>query len=936
MNKTVRIGCQAMFFLILTVFMSSFALSDSSGWFTFGNSGNFSLNYQSGRNRDVLGQLNNVSHGMSRQPLVVDLDGDGDKEIPIMYNNKLDIYSASNLTLLDSYNTGMWYWSSSGSDIVLDVHDWDLDGYKEILVIVGDSGDQTQGYFQEYQWTGTALTLENSFKISDAISGVNQMKCQIDFNRDGNVDCMMLARSASNASLVTMVGIDKDTTSVNNLAINISVSPSNPAISTDYKPLQFIDADRDGYLEVLYFDTNIYVFNETGHHATISVSTFRSGLNIQTYVTDAVWYQADVGDYEIASVGWVNKYTGGGQDHYRTALHVHDMDGNELAETSSADDCPYTTTGLGGGIMDGESSLSLAGVQGQNLFVWSYIYIQNYPDVYTICKYDNSLNRIYQHTLDTYSSDNYYGIQFTQADMYGGAEDELISTRGVYSVTSGAKIYDVTGGQGWCVPVDVDGDSLLELVCTEQDTITAIYDESAEGGGAYNYRPELLYSTVSDQYPNQGETVQVRIYADDPEGDRIYYAGDCQYDNESDEDVAMNAFSDGVMYGYTEDDFDFLTCTYTENGTYTLKTWVTDDEHGGFSDILSDMDSYTKTIYVGGINIPCFEPFFFCENFDYTAPLVTNGWYVYRASDSTFRTDVYPLDNKLKFATSEGYEMYHFIDEHTYPIISARFNLTVNNTDVNSFNFKVNRYWTDEYGGEHLDNQVYLRWVGGNIRAYTGWEYRESSLSIGTYSAGTEYQYVINIYYKGTSFAFNESRKQPNTYDVFQNGALVKSGLLFRHQETGEFFDDINVTEDTEFYSNQIQIGSYYVNITMDDLYLYKGTDPDYDNTDDLTVLPEIPAEEYWEIPEYWGCWIVKGGSGYDCTYDKYSCQDCCGYVDGELQVTKIGCTFGKIILMFARNFRNWFFKNIWYFAIFGGLIVVVVLLFRKIKSGVM
>lgn len=952
-KQGVRNLIKMMVFLALCIVAVASALAVTNIWNGFGNDQSLSMQYQAGSQDANLTIDKSITYNTELQPFVFDFDCDPDvqKEFVVFYTGYIRVYYASNFAFRTETATPF------NKPISQDITDFDGDGCYEFITIASSASNSSAYYFNVYSYNGASVTTDKSFQIDlnfDPYAG--SLKCGTDFNNDLNIDCVFLALTHGNSSQERMVGYDTTATSGSTTAFSIIVKAvgASPNSATTSVP-EFVDANQDGKLEALtYGIENVCVTNRTASSMCMNFATNAMHLT-------ARWYNRDGGNYEILTMHRIDPYAdGGGMGSYYGGMRVslYTIAGVNLWYTNGTQGCPALHGGTTGSnnilCNSGQFSLSLGYTNINDGRIYAYgscpkYYFSQQPPYSSICAYDKDGNVFSQQDVPSdviANSEN----KITWADMKDGSNLEAVMPMGVigldgvlkYSpMSSSASSYD-----GWCLPVDLNDDLDLEMVCSLSGKNTSIFKVGA-GGAGYNARPTIEYVGLSNYYPKVNTADGIQIYASDFENDApLSYLIDCDYQSGTDEAVEMYQYEGGVSgsSGYTSSSDSPMTefsCQWSTSGTHVIKTWVNDVSHGADTGLLTDMSSKNRSVYVGEVSVSCGAPHrFFCDTFDYSVGLKYNNWIVSNTYDPL--DDNFAPTNNQVFLQDNQLTLYHPFSQHTYPVISMQFNISVNYTDPDSqFHVMI----------LHPNGrpQVIMTFLQGYLTLATPKGACVSGSPTSLYcnktatTNNTWHHVVVNIFYDKISGLGGNILKNSNTYDVLYDGQFIAQNMPF----WAGFDDksDSNVTSST-VYSNYFMMGIYanpevaysYVTkgIKLDDLYLYKGTDFNDDNTAQLTTLYSIPTEESSTIPEYWGCYQVQQGAqkGYDCTYSKYNCQTCCGYVGGVLKVTKVGCTFGKVMVMWAYRFRAWFFKWMLYIVLIGGVGLVLVLLMRKLRGG--
>jgi hypothetical protein len=870
--KKIMVSCGFMI-IMYAVILTAY---DISSWYPYGNDVNVTLNYQTSKNEFILGVANSVNLGSCEQPIITDLDGDGTEEYFVFTPNRLTIYT-SNLTYITEYVTGM---TNSTIGYFTAVADFNSSNpYKEIQVIDAPSSNYSDIYFESYVYNGVSVSLQKSIRLGDKVRSVQRMRC-IDYDKDGDTDCLFVGNYRFNTS-GALFGIDSSTTDYSNMPFNIVTGAGITTNTGAFNPVDITDYNFDGKLEAVMFHNKFSVFNQTSEYTSIVGSR-----------TDGKVYQSGSGDMDwISIVKYPPQYFVSFRGFDGTVLDTSDgmissamySSRYGLAITSVTKGDIYALGIDQDGAVGGDVNISVMDYQG-NIKARARIPGPQYS--------------------------YYIYTPFTIADLMGGSDLEIITSIGVYSSSTGVKYYSTIGGDGWCVPIDYDSDTRLELLCRNA-THTLTMDEEGVGGGLENHKP-VIYSVVLDKYGvKTNEPISVTINANDYEDEAIFYAIDCDYDG-----AESSLFAVPLLNQFS--------CQYEYNGTKQVRVYANDLYHGGSSADISTWTYSSVSILVGdsGKITPCFSPFMLCDNFNYPMPLIINNWYVTSSMVLGLDSQVVPIDNRVKLPETDMYYLGKYYNTHKYGIITAVFNASFNTSGHDALEFTIGN---SNNPTDTNSVQVLIRFAQNKIYSV----YLESSNAsinqIGTYSDNTLNNYKIQVFYdEYKNFGNTSYPRLRNTYDIYKSGILLAKGRPFYHGLTPSIYHP-NVTDDFSSYSDYITFTSEYTNLTLDDVYVYKGTDTALDT---LIILDNPQVVEEWSgINEYVGCIVVKGEPSligqFDCNYKAMKCQECCGYVNGKFQVVKTSCALTKAGRQYANKFQKWVFKNIWIFMI--GVFAVVI-----------
>ena len=909
--------------------MVAVAIASVDTWYPYGNDNLTNMNYQQGYQDSPLVYSDSITYNTALQPFIFDFDDDGDNEYVVFATNYIRVYSVNGngFTFLNESNI------ARNSPYSQDVADIDGDGTLEFITISTKTTNSSEYHFMYFSFDGNVISVERDIILNLRLSSVQSgMRCSVDYNGDGTLDCLMAGVNKYSGKY-ELEGYDKNSLTSLLPSVNISLSGyffhSTPEV---------IDANRDGYKEALVSGDTFTYPTASGYILVINQTAVRTVISITTDETTynpARWYNRDGGDYEILYFRRFETHNSYGA----IRLTLADFTGVTIWTTTSATDPAYISASGSPCIQNIAGGIGFKDINDGRIYVYLSCTSTFHPPFTAIHTYTKD-GTVF--SSEDVPSDVFYGgdtISF--ANMIEGNNLEFITPSGIIGM-DGALKYALSYPaltDGWCVPVDIDGDLKLDLLCSGSAKNTSIFLSV----GAGNAKPVLDYIGLEDYYPKIDSTDDVTLFITDDDSVHFYYLVDCDYYSGDDTGETMITYNKPYAFRTDGNDktYQIGNCGWTTAGAHTIKAWVNDAEHGGDTALLTDMSSLSRTVVVGSLgNTTCKIPhFFFCEQFDYSWDIVYNNWVVSNY-DNVFDASISPINNYLR-SDARPLSMFHTFDRHQYPVMALRFNASVNYTTTDS------QYHVIIYGANG-DEQIALTFVSGYLTVATmagvcPWAGDLYYCNVTKTTNNTWQNYQINIFYQAVKGIGGSLLKPANTFDVIQDGVLVARGMPFWAGYDGRTAS--NVTQDGQplysFYSNYLQLGVHNTEIMpdvkIDDIFMFKGTNPEHDNTAELSGILEVSQVEEEEVLEYWGCYIVNGANKgkFDCTYSKYNCKACCGTVHGKIVPVKVGCTFFKIGRMWAERFKLWFYRNIWYVSVVGGLILVVVLVVRKVKHGI-
>lgn len=891
-------------FILVCLSVSVFA-TDERYWSPSGNNQSVNMNYQIGSNDVTLGLVDHIHYADSRQPMIFDFAGDGGQYYFVSYSGYSRVYTfnSSGFVFLDEIMTGY------NTPMTADVVDFDGTGTLEYIAVQQKTSNTTEQYFVVYSFDGTSISIEHEFILTSLYNLRSQMRC-LEWDGDSDIDCIMVMNNKTQAWSVSnpnyFVGFNKSSVSAETPSFNFSIGHV-PATDVPEVIDMEVDGDREALFPLLETGAEGFViFNISGIYLQKNIST------TSYYESVARWYNRDGGDYEVltATSGFNSPMT----------ISLYSYIGLLIYDTST--DCPVQNCIYGDATVTaslGFTSINNGDIYALNSCKGAFVG----GEVFTyVCRFDKDGTSIQSNsvTSDYYSFDG----RTVFADMLGDAKPEFINNRGVIDLSGNVQyfIFGNVTDYGYCLPFDFDADSKLDLICTLNSANTSLFSAYGSGGSLENFQPSI-YSVVLDKYVlREGESVSVTINAYDSDNDNIYYGIDCDTDG-----LETSIFTVPLLNKFS--------CSYNYNGSKRISAYVNDDSHGGSTASIDEWANRSVMISVGSEDdIPlCFSPFILCDDFNYIMPLVFNKWYVSSMYVFGLDTGLTPAGGRVKLPDTDSYHLVKYYQQNKYGIITVTFNASFNTSMNDDVEFIVGNTKNPNMDSVH---QVLIRFMQNKIYSVYLENAVESVNLIGTYNNNTVDNYRIQIFYdRYDIFGNSTNPKLRNTYDVYKSGVLLERGRNFYHGST-PVINHPNVTDDFISYSDYISFTSELTNFTLDDVYVYTGTDPTVDNLN-IFDNPQ-PFIEWSTVNKYMGCILINGDPNllgkFDCNYKVNNCHECCGYVDGVFKVVKTSCIYTKSARQYTDKFQKWVFNNMWIFMIVVFIVVVWFMLTRRKRSN--
>ncbi|MBL7055794.1 hypothetical protein ISS07_02680 [Candidatus Woesearchaeota archaeon] len=428
-----------------------------AGWEQFQN-GDFNQGDVSGVGYFSGGDVVNfsVSFGSDHQPLISDVDSSGEKEIIIFDNKRLKLFNAF-LELINETFVG----DLLGQGTIFSM---DEDSYDEIIFNANVSG---VSYFFAYEFNGTALNQELNFTISNGAIG-SGVKC---FSSGTTKTCVFM----DNSQYIHIVNLSSKTEEIFNTSVFNDTHEKIPALG---------DIDLDGQLEAVWWhdaddDTRygFLVFDLVSKSLDVNFSgdgivddvynSINNGFVLKGHPV-LVDLNQD-GKLEIAASVLYNDAT---QLEMWTdwfmELFVYDNEGNKLF--SKCEDNTVSDVGCNDGTSESVRH------EGPNPFVLDsdsdgfdevcfmkdkkkYGHIKNM----TMSCYNYSGGLVLESNLNTFTDTIRTA---TTADMNNDGLIDIITENNIYAL-NGSSIFSHGFGSNYVIPIDIDGNSALDLVASK-------------------------------------------------------------------------------------------------------------------------------------------------------------------------------------------------------------------------------------------------------------------------------------------------------------------------------------------------------------------------------------------------------------------------------------------------------------------------------------
>ncbi|MEK6984724.1 MAG: CARDB domain-containing protein [Nanoarchaeota archaeon] len=245
------------------------------------------------------------SSGTEFQPMIADIDANGENEIVVFSNNSLILFN-KNLNVISQKQTG----NLRGQ---FDIENMDNDPYLEIIAVVNDSSNDN---FVIFEFDGISFNIETMFDVTSQ-NGFQDIRC-IDFDKDNSKECIFRDFNG----IVHSYQINATSQFDDELNVNISDKEDNVYASNVNIAPSFVDFNRDNGLDALFWfnDNFIVVDSNKNIILNVDVGALNSAIRDDSSFLGLKFVNLDkAADYEIA-VAYRHDYPKG--NSYKTDINL--------------------------------------------------------------------------------------------------------------------------------------------------------------------------------------------------------------------------------------------------------------------------------------------------------------------------------------------------------------------------------------------------------------------------------------------------------------------------------------------------------------------------------------------------------------------------------------------------------------------------------------
>ena len=405
------------------------------------------------------------SSGSDFQPMVADVDNDGENEIVVFSNNSLMLFNKS-LNIIAQKQVG----NLRGQ---FDIENMDNDAFIEIIAVVNNSNKDN---FTIFEFNGSDFKIETSFDVTSQNS-YQDIRC-LDFDKDNAKECIFRDFNG----IVHSYQINATSQFDDKLNINISDKEDNVYASKVNIVPSFVDFDRDNDLDGLFWFNDNLIVVDSNKNIVLNedVGALYTALPNEPALLGLKFVNLDkAGDYEIAVAYRRDyiKFLNFNTDINISLLTSHGkLISSKIIDFFTANPC----------INEGSHCLGV----GSDLFVYDYnkdgfddigIYVEGvFSSAYGafIKFFDRNGNEIASNKVE-FGEGSSNAQSVTLADIDSDDNLELILKRRIYNL-DGTSLYNFTGAAVKApIAVDIDKNKALDLLWFNSKQLILLLDNAS-------------------------------------------------------------------------------------------------------------------------------------------------------------------------------------------------------------------------------------------------------------------------------------------------------------------------------------------------------------------------------------------------------------------------------------------------------------------------
>ena len=377
-----------------------------------------------------------------------------------------------------------------------------------------------------------------------------------------------------------------------------------------------------------------------------------------------------------------------------------------------------------------------------------------------------------------------------------------------------------------------------------------------------------------------------------------------------------------TVYSYNSENSLTFICDYENAGVYNITAWITDIAHEefdytSFNNLTISYEVWDNASCVAEVyntsNSTCEGHCLFRDYFPYDDPYFLHGWSIL---DSQYHYDYwsFPFVGEMYFSEQGRRYLRAYIENNditAYPISTLSFKLDLYNDD--EFSLKILDYYND------LDSPITeLVWSDNNIQYQEqGKRFMFSAspyLCEACYAFNYEHEYKIQVYWNMESITNYDTNEEDYSLVIYIDEELI---------DIIPFAMDMETIAIKEGYTGSLNFEKGYdTKFSLDDIYYYRGTNPEFDNTELI-----IFTDQSVEFDRGFGGWDSEGN---------FNCElypECCARIDGVVKVVKTFCPYKTIFAGVGGWVLTWIKTNPLLFILAIGCLIMGIPIWLKMRA---